>query len=62
MTRLLFLLMLATLASSLHAETYAQREDVQAFVADMNTRHGFDVDALSALFHRTKPIAVVIKA
>jgi hypothetical protein len=37
MTRLLFLLMLATLASSLRAETYAQREDVQAFVADMNT-------------------------
>ena len=62
MTRLLLLLSLVLLSGSLRAENYAQRDDVQAFVAEMHVRHGFDADALTELFRRTRPIAAVIKA
>ena len=62
MMRLLLLLLLAMLSPSPRAETYAQRDDVQAFVEDMRDRHGFDADVLTALFRQTKPIAAVIKA
>lgn len=62
MTRLLLLLSLALLSGGLRAESYAQRDDVQAFVAEMHARHGFDSDALTELFRQTRPIAAVIKA
>ena len=62
MTRLLLLLSLTLLSCGLCAQDYAQRDDVQAFVAEMQARHGFDPDVLDALFRRTKPIAAVIKA
>ena len=62
MIRLLLLLLLAFPGSNLHAEHYVQRDDVQAFVLDMHDRHGFDVDALTALFSQTRPVAAVIKA
>jgi membrane-bound lytic murein transglycosylase B len=59
---LLLLPLLILLCSNLRAEPYARREDVRAFVQEMHQRHGFDVDALEALFGRTKPLAAVIKA
>lgn len=62
MIRLLLLLSLALLSCGLRAQNYAQRDDVQAFVADMHVRHGFDSDALTGLFRQTRPIAAVIKA
>jgi membrane-bound lytic murein transglycosylase B len=62
MMRVLLLVLLMASTSGLHAESYARRDDVCAFVQDMHDRHGFDVDALNVLFGRTKPIAAVIKA
>jgi membrane-bound lytic murein transglycosylase B len=44
------------------AATYAGRADVQAFVAAMEERHGFDAASLEALFARTQPIPAVLKA
>jgi membrane-bound lytic murein transglycosylase B len=43
------------------AETYAGRDDVRAFVTDMQQRHGFDEAALTKLFDDTKPIAAAIR-
>ena len=62
MKRLFLLLLPALLASIAHAEPYVQRAEVRAFVQEMHDRHGFDADALAALFRQTKPIAAVIKA
>jgi membrane-bound lytic murein transglycosylase B len=41
---------------------YAEREDVQAFIADMQVRHGLDAERLSALFEKTHAIPFVLKA
>jgi membrane-bound lytic murein transglycosylase B len=41
---------------------YAEREEVQAFIADMQTRHGFDGERLTHLFAQTDPIPFVLKA
>lgn len=41
---------------------YAEREDVQAFIAEMQTRHGIDAERLSALFDKTHAIPFVLKA
>jgi membrane-bound lytic murein transglycosylase B len=41
---------------------YAEREDVQAFIADMQARHGFNAERLSALFDKTHAIPFVLKA
>lgn len=62
MTRLLLLLLLTFLGAGANAGNYAQRDDVQAFVSEMQTRHGFDADVLAALFSQTRPVAAVIKA
>lgn len=62
MIRLLAFLLILTLAPSLHAENYAARDDVRAFIAEMQARNGLDPDDLTALFARTKPITAVIKA
>ena len=62
MMRLLLLLLLAMLGPSPRAETYAQRDDVRAFVEEMRDRHGFDAGVLKALFRGTRPNAAVIKA
>ena len=64
MTRLfLMLLLLLTLFSAgSHAGNYAQRDDVQTFIEEMQSRHAFDADVLNALFRRTRPIAAVIRA
>lgn len=61
--RLLFrLLGLTFLASTVHAESYVQREDVRSFIQEMHERHGFDVDTLNLLFRQTRPVVAVIKA
>ncbi|TSA00465.1 MAG: lytic murein transglycosylase B [Rhodocyclaceae bacterium] len=62
MTRLLLLLLLTLLGTHANAANYAQRDDVQAFVNEMEARHGFNADVLTALFRRTSPVAAVIKA
>jgi membrane-bound lytic murein transglycosylase B len=58
----MLLFLLALLGSSPRAETYAQREDVRAFVQEMHDKHDLDAHVLTALFRQTKPIAAVIKA
>lgn len=62
MKRLLLALLLALPSPASPAESYAQRDDVRAFVREMQERHGFDADVLNGLFRRTRPIAAVIKA
>lgn len=62
MTRLFLLLLLTLLGAGANAGNYAQRDDVQAFVKEMQTRHGFDADVLAELFGQTRPVAAVIKA
>lgn len=51
---------------SFHAQVaragYAEREDVQAFIAEMQTRHGLDAERLTALFDKTQAIPFVLKA
>jgi membrane-bound lytic murein transglycosylase B len=62
MIRLLCCLLTLTAATALHAETYAGREDVRTFIADMHERNGLDPDVLAALFAKIRPNAAVIKA
>ena len=59
---LLFLLSLTLLSGGPRAEDYANRDDVLAFIADMQARHNLNADVLHELFRRTKPVAAVIKA
>lgn len=61
MKRLIFVL-LTLLSFNLYAGSYATREEVQAFIADMQARHGFDAAQLSVLFGKTRPIPAVLKA
>ncbi|MEW6514148.1 MAG: lytic murein transglycosylase B [Pseudomonadota bacterium] len=61
MKHLVFAL-LALIAFNLHAGSYATREDVQAFIADMQSRHGFDAAQLTVQFGKTRPIPFVLKA
>ncbi len=42
--------------------SYAQREDVQVFISEMQARHGLDPEQLIALFRKTKPLPTVLKA
>lgn len=62
MNRLLRIFLLSLLLPAAHAEGYAGRDDVQAFVAEMQARHDLDADALTALFARTEPLQSVLKA
>jgi membrane-bound lytic murein transglycosylase B len=56
-------LALAACCALAHAAgPFAARDDVRAFVAEMADRHGFDQDALAALFGRVRPLPAVIKA
>ena len=54
--------LLVLLSIHVHARGYAEREDVQEFIADMQTRHGFDAAQLGMLFGKTRPIPAVLKA
>jgi membrane-bound lytic murein transglycosylase B len=49
-------------AFSAHAANYATREEVQAFIADMQARHGFDAEQLHKQFSKARPIPFVLKA
>lgn len=62
MTRLALLICCLLLATATHAAGMAQREDVQAFIAAMQARHGLDAERLTALFEKTRPIPSVLKA
>jgi membrane-bound lytic murein transglycosylase B len=55
-------LIFVTVAQASANSGYAQREDVQAFIAAMQARHGLDAERLTALFEKTRPIASVLKA
>lgn len=44
------------------AAGYDQRPEVQAFIAEMVTKHGFSEHRLTRLFARTKPIPSVLRA
>ncbi|MDP2795854.1 MAG: lytic murein transglycosylase B [Sulfurisoma sp.] len=50
------------LATAASARNFAERDDVRAFVADMESRHGFDREALLAVFGHIRPLPAVIKA
>jgi membrane-bound lytic murein transglycosylase B len=60
MTRLLPLLLFLTTVA--HAGSYAERPEALAFIAEMESRHGFDGDHLRALFRHASPNASVLKA
>ncbi|MDX9995508.1 MAG: lytic murein transglycosylase B [Rhodocyclaceae bacterium] len=53
---------LALPALPLQAATYAERDDVRGFIADMEARHGLDGAALAQLFARTESLPAVLKA
>ena len=55
-------LIFVTVAQASANSGYAQREDVQAFIGEMQARHGLDAERLTALFEKTRPIASVLKA
>jgi membrane-bound lytic murein transglycosylase B len=55
-------LIFVTIAQASANSGYAQREDVQAFIAAMQARHGLDAERLTALFEKTRPLASVLKA
>lgn len=56
------LLLGLVLPLSAHAATYAGRDDVRDFIAEMEARHGLDGDALGRLFARTESLPAVLKA
>jgi len=49
-------------ATAASARGFADRDDVRAFVAEMESRHGFDHEALLAVFGHIRPLPAVIKA
>jgi len=61
MKHLVFAL-LALISSNLHAGSFVAREDVQAFITEMQIRHGFDAEQLSVLFGKMRSIPAVLKA
>lgn len=61
MKRLIFALLIL-LSFELHAGSYAAREDVQAFIAEMEEKHGLDATRLAVLFAKARPLPAVLKA
>ena len=49
-------------ANAASARDFAARHDVRAFVAEMESRHGFDREVLLAAFSQIQPLPSVIKA
>ncbi len=62
MIRLLSILFLLLTIPAPASASYAERAEVQAFVAEMAARHGLDAVRLTALFERTQPLPGVLKA
>lgn len=58
----IFCAILVLLAIHAHARGYAEREDVQDFIADMQARHGFDGEQLTIQFGKARPLPAVLKA
>jgi len=59
---LLLPLLLLLAATAAPARDFAERDDVQAFVAEMVERNGFDSDALLSHFRKVRPNPAVLKA
>lgn len=59
---LLFLLLLGISPMVYATGSFAGRAEVQAFIAEMHDKHGFDDAELKHAFAHTKPIRAVIKA
>ena len=55
-------ILFALLALNANAASYAERDDVRAFITEMQARHGLDAERLSALFDKTRAIPFVLKA
>lgn len=62
MKRLLLLLLCVPVIANAEASSYAGRDDVKAFITDMQQRNGFDGDALTQLFAKATYLPAVIKA
>jgi len=63
MLRILCLSLAVGLAvPSFAAGSFAMRPEVQAFIAEMQEKHGFDGTALTVAFARIKPLPAVIRA
>jgi membrane-bound lytic murein transglycosylase B len=62
MKRTLLPALLLLASTTCAADTFHQREDVRAFIADMVERHGFGQDALEAQFSKVKANPAVLKA
>jgi membrane-bound lytic murein transglycosylase B len=60
--KLVVLWVLCLFSSLAQAAGYAGREDVQAFIAEMQARHALDEAQLTALFAKTRPLPAVLKA
>lgn len=56
-----FLVAATNALASTVTETWPAPEEIDHFIDEMKTRHGFDTDALSALFATVKPSAFVLK-
>lgn len=61
MKPLLLLVAALLCAAAARAETYIDRAEVRAFIAEMQARHDFEPAELEPLFARTRPDAAVIK-
>jgi membrane-bound lytic murein transglycosylase B len=53
---------LVLFCSASQAASYADRAEVQAFVAALEARHGIAAEPLRALFDKTRPLPAVLKA
>ncbi|MDD5175793.1 MAG: lytic murein transglycosylase B [Sterolibacterium sp.] len=61
--RVLWLLLASCAASmAFSAGSFATRPEVQAFITEMQEKHGFDAEKLTLSFARIKPIPTVIQA
>lgn len=58
----LFCCLLLLISLNVYATGYADRKDVQAFIDDMEARHGFDQESLVTLFEKTRQVRTILKA
>ncbi len=61
LTRLVLSFALVACGQSLHAQTTV-RPDIEAFIADMSAKHGFNADRLRTLFARLAPRPAILRA
>ncbi|WP_126444471.1 lytic murein transglycosylase B [Sulfuricystis multivorans] len=58
----LVFLVIVLLALPAHAAGFAEREEVQTFITEMQEKHGLDSSRLAALFAKARPMPAVIEA